>query len=253
MKNLNKQNNTDYIIQFKDNYRFISSENDKDLSDLIISQVDCGILAINTEFNIQSNFSFLNLFCCPSRKEFDKFVQLFTKIPTTESRVAQPHGHDLYILSPKCYKNDAKCYALKQPPFYDVEDFKRTIIHETVHIWEELNSPEGAMETRPDWWAQGLAVCLSKQYEEKDFKKRLNDDFKKGFVPKSEEMIGWRAYVWGCVLIQFLLENYDKNVLLNVLLKTVDEDIISFFEPNKNLFFNNFENYVRKIRKNDLG
>ncbi len=205
------------------------------------------MLAINSEFNIQSNFSFFNLFCCSSRKEFDKFVQLFTRIPTGESRVAQPQGHDLYISSPKCYKNDAKCYALEQSPFYDVEDFKRTIIHETVHIWEELNSPNGAMEIRPLWWSEGLAVCLSEQYEEKEFKKRLKADCAQGFIPKLAEMTGWRAYVWGCVLIQFLLENYDKNVFLNVLLKTVDEDIISFFETDKNLFFNNFENYKKKI------
>jgi hypothetical protein len=137
-------------------------------------------------------------------------------------------------LSPNSYRSDAACYGRDEPPFYDVEEFKRLIVHELVHIWVELSSPRDAMEVRPrpGWFGEGLAMYIAKQYEEDEFKVFLRDDYENGITPKPGEMSGRRNYTWGCILVEFLLKEFGPQEILNVITNICGEDVLSSLDPD---------------------
>jgi hypothetical protein len=236
---------SDFIVHFAGRYRFMCTENDTDLFKPITSRLDYGIQSIEHTFNIHADIPFINIFCCPSREVFDSFVQLFTNVPTNEQRIGQSQGHDIYLLSPKSYRRDAACYARRHLPFYDVEDFYRTIVHELVHVWEELCSPTGAMEVRPAWFAEGMAMYVSGSYREREFRQRLADDYKNGIIPGPDEIRGTRNYTWGCILFEFMLKEFGPHNIMDVIQNSCEHNICSLLEPDVSLFRKAYSRFVQ--------
>ena len=234
-----------FMVHFKDRYRIYYTESDSDLLDSIIQSFDHGIQSIEKIFDTQVDILFFNIFLCPSRAVFDRFVQLFTQIPTSKSRIGQPQGLDIYMLSPKCYKNDAPLYAREEPPFYDEEEFKHNLVHELVHVWEELSSPGEAMDIRPEWFSEGLAMHVSESYMEPEFTVRLKDDYEKGTVPLPDEMTGEKAYTWGCILVDFLIKRFGSQKILNIITDTCEENIISLLDSDSKSVRNEFTEFAK--------
>jgi len=240
------------MVHFKDRYRIFYSERDSDFLDFVIQALDHGIQSIETAFKTRVDILFLNVILCPSRTVFDQFVQLFTRVPTDRRRIGQPQSHDIYILSPKCYKNDAPSYGRGEPPFYDEQEFKHNLVHELVHVWEELSSPRQAMDIRPGWFSEGLAMYISESYTERKFKVRLKDDYEKGTVPLPEEMTGEKAYTWGCVLFEFLIRRFGAQKILSVITDTCEEDIISLLDSDSESMRKEFIEFAKgRIDNND--
>jgi hypothetical protein len=163
---------------------------------------------------------------------YDQLVQLITRVPTDKRRIGQPQGHDIYLLSPSCYRKDAPSYGRDKPPFYDEVEFKHNVIHELVHVWEELSSPTGAMDTRPGWFSEGLAMYVSESFTEHEFKVSLKDDYIKGIIPKPDEIREDRNYTWGCILFEFLLKEFGPQQILTVIKDTCEKDIISLLDSD---------------------
>lgn len=110
-----------------------------DLAETIVSDLDYGISRIERIFDTTAEIPFLNVFLCPSRLVFGEFLRVITTVPIDTGRIGTPHGHDLYFLSPKSYRSDAPYYGRDDPPFYDVVDFRRILVRELVHLWEEIS------------------------------------------------------------------------------------------------------------------
>ena len=235
----------DFRLFFKDRYRFICTEGDTVLLELITSQLDYGICAIEDLFHTKVEIPFVNVFCCPSRRVLDSFVRLFTQVPTNETRIGQSQGHDMYVLSPKRYRTEAPPFATDQPPFYDVEELKRNLVHELVHVWEELCSPNGAMEVRPVWFSEGLAMYVAGSYQEHEFKARLRDDYEKDIIPKPAEIDGPRNYTWGCILFEFLLKEFGPRRVLDIILNSCEHSVISLLEPSAESFWRRYSRFVQ--------
>jgi hypothetical protein len=124
---------------------------------------------------------FANLFLLPSRDEFDRFVGHITSTPTHASRVGQSRGQDIYLLSPAAYTTDAAPNWRGPDGQADLGMFRRLVAHETVHLVEEALSPREAMEVRPGWWSEGLAVRISNQHRlDADVRDHMRADLEAG-------------------------------------------------------------------------
>ena len=229
---------------FRGRYRILTTERDRDLVEIVISNLDHGVRRIEELFSTKAESPFLNVFICPSRSIFDDFVQVITTVPTSAGRIGQPQGHDLYILSPKSYRSDAPFYGRDQPPFYDPVDFRRILVHELVHVWEELSSPREAMEVGEDWFSEGMAMYIAEHNREARFEIELRADFSRGIIPKPEELSGDREYSWGCVLFEFLLEKVGPKPLLEMITKTTHENIITLLQLEPSSFWERYLDYV---------
>ena len=125
---------------------------------------------------------------------------------------------DLYLLSPNAYHYDAaSSYTSSVDGKYNKEIYQRMIAHEVVHMLEEHLSPKGAMEIRPVWWGEGLAVYISEQYKfDSDFISLSEKIIKDGLInpPKFEffnNISGSDAYIWGWILIDIIIKKCGKK------------------------------------------
>lgn len=229
---------------FRGRYRIMTTERDRDLVEIVASNLDHGVRRIEGVFSTKAEIPFLNVFICPSRSIFDDFVQVITTVPTKAGRIGQPQGHDMYILSPKSYRSDAPFYGRDEPPFYDAVDLRRILVHELVHIWEELSSPREAMEVGEDWFSEGMAMYIAEHNQEAEFEMELRADYSKGIIPKPEELSGDRVYSWGCVLFEFLLEQVGPKRLLEMITKTTHENVIALLQLEPSSFWERYLDYV---------
>ena len=235
---------TVFSVMFRGRYRIMITERDTDVVETIVSNLDYGIRRIEELFSTEAEIPFLNLFLCPSRLIFNYFLRPWRiALPGTGS-IGTAQGHDLYILSPKCYRSDAPYYGRDKSPYYDVVDFKRIVVHELVHLWEELSSPREAMELGDDWFSEGMAMYASEWYREPREELRLKADYAQGIIPKPEELSGNRNYTWGCVLFEFLLREVGPKRLLDMIKETNHKNIIALLGLERKSFWERYLDYV---------
>ena len=230
---------------FKGRYRILITERDADLVESVVSNLNHGIRRIEELFNTNVEILFINVFICPSRSIFDQFVKVITAVPTDPGRIGQPQGHDLYILSPRNYRSDAPYYGRDEPPYYDIGDFRRILVHELVHLWEELSSPRGAMDLGDAWFSEGMAMYVSEWYREPREKRRLEEDYARRIIPRPEELTGERNYTWGCVLFEFLLREVGAKRLLDMVSETNHKNIIELLGLERERFWERYLDFVR--------
>jgi hypothetical protein len=169
----------------------------------------------------------------PSRLEFDKQVLNFLKIssetPSRRSRIAQPQGTDLVLLSPTAYFLDS-IYR------YNYEEYSRLLCHELTHIYHEILSPD--MEKVPRWFSEGLAIYLSEQWI-------YEDEFKlpvaSGNIPTLDEInedINL-AYEWGWPIIKYTNEIYGKETILRCIKQDNYQEFTNFMSAEFDLIEEN--------------
>ena len=234
----------DFTVLFRGRYRVFITPRDLDLVDAVVSNLDAGISRIESVFATKADIPFINFFLCPSRLVFDEFLRVITKIPTDATRIGTPQGHDMYILSPKTYRADAPHYGRQNPPYYDVVDFRRIVIHELVHLWEELSSPKGAMEAEEDWFSEGMAMYISEWYLDEKERRRLESDYSQGIIPKPEELSEERNYTWGCVLFEFLLKELGPAPLLEMIRETNHQNKMALLGLEESSYWQRYLGFV---------
>jgi len=215
-----------YKVRFYSDIRIFFSEVDIEIVEVTASYFRESLADVSSYFDItECFFPVFNIFILRNRKEYDLFVQKYTKIPTGSSRIAQPQSIDLYILSPNAYSNDAPMYYDKDLNSYNIHDYGRTIKHEVVHMIEEMLSPFQALETRPSWFGEGLAVYLSKQYREEDeWMESLIEERELG-IPMIKELRGKKAYIFGWTLVKYIEEKIGAKGLKRIIEKSKGDDI----------------------------
>lgn len=233
------------------NYRVLFHDEDADIAELLPAHLDDALQTISRFFSITCEIDFINVFICHSRTEYDSFVQPFTRIPTKSTRIAQPQGNDICLISPNQYRLTAPTFALETPPYYDKDEFKQVVIHETVHLWEESVSPKSAMDRRPIWFSEGMAIFLSGEYRTPRHHQYLINQYRSGIMTDLDKISGEQAYTWGSLLFNFLLKEYGCGKILNTILKSDSENIIRCFTEASGDFIDQFqyfaENKIKQI------
>jgi hypothetical protein len=173
--------------------------------------VSRAISSLNRYFGLKG-FPNIHVIIAPDRREFDDKVRRFLRVPikspTHPGRIGQTQRHRMVLLSPKAYKSDS-IYS------YRASDFRRLIVHEMTHIYEEHLSPD--IENAPRWWSEGLAVYLSRQW-------RWEDDIRKPWIRALQtkripgfsdiERIAKFSYTWAWTIIHYLDRVYGCKTII---------------------------------------
>jgi len=181
-------------------------------------------------------FPLINIFIAPDRKEYDKLVAHLTKTPTSKGRLGQPQGHDLYLISPNAWPADVHPDYLTADGVCDKKVYRQFIEHEIVHMIEEYYSPKGAMELRPRWWSEGLAVYATGQYKDRLTRKYLKEDLAAGRFPAITELKGRDVYVWGWSLVRCLEKRLGRQALKKVMVSSCTQDVLGVLNLPKKKF-----------------
>lgn len=184
-------------------------------------------------FGVKPVFPLMNIFITPRRRDYDRLVAHLTRVPTHNWRLGQPQGHDLYLISPKAYPKDISANYLNSSGTCDMAMYKRFIAHEMVHMMEEYVSPKGAMEVRPQWWSDGLAVYLTGQYRDRVSSKHIKADLAAGRLPSIDGMKGAPAYTWGWSLVRHIERRFGRKKFRSVLLESNTSDIPGFLKISR--------------------
>lgn len=187
-------------------------------------------------FGLPPEFPLINIFIAPRRAEYDRMVSHLTKIPTSNGRLGQPQGHDLYLISPNAWPADVHPDYLGRDGKCDKKVYRQFIEHEIVHMIEEQFSPKGAMEIRPQWWSDGIAVYATGQYRDRLNRKLMKEDLEAGKSPMIAGMKGRDAYVWGWSLVRFIEKRLGRGALRSVIQNSCTDDILGFLKLSRSRF-----------------
>ncbi len=114
--------------------------------------------------------------------------------------------YQIYLLSYNDYRNTVHHYK-------SFEDYKRTLVHEFIHIINAIFS-NGLFPILPIW--EGIAVYLSKQYED-------SHEIK---VSQNELIEGKCDYRNFNALFNLIVENYKHEDVLRILNASIDGNIV---------------------------
>lgn len=202
-----------YLTFIKNNIEFRYIETDKQFAKETYINLKEAIIFLSNYFCLKEPFSLIRAILAPSRNEYDRLVinllGVNIKTPSDPSRIAQPQKTDIVFLSPSAYK-------LHSIYKYDPDEFRRLVFHELTHVFEEYLSPD--IETTPTWWSEGLAVYLSKQYNENEFREPVLYCIKEKLIPDFDEIKNNTklCYVWGWTIVMFIENGYGKEMILRV-------------------------------------
>jgi hypothetical protein len=182
------------------------------------------IKLLSEYFLLKKSFSPVRAVLVPNRKEYDRLVKELLKVdieqPSDPSRIAQPQRTDLVLLAPSAYSTDS-IYK------YSEKEYKRLLIHETTHMFEEHLSPN--MEKSPRWWGEGLAVCISEQWKyEDEFIPPVMEKIKNKNIPTIKEIQKSvkLAYQWGWTIVKYIEHLYGQKMILDIVTNCDDGNVI---------------------------
>jgi len=115
-------------------------------------------------------------------------------------------SYQIYLLSYNDYKNTVHHYE-------NFEDYKKTLVHEFIHIINAIFS-NASFPITPIW--EGIAVYLSKQYEN-------SHEIK---VSQNELIEGKCDYRNFNALFNLIVENYKHEDVLRILNASIDGNIV---------------------------
>ncbi len=219
-----------YRIVHDGRLRVMYVEHDRGAVESTVAGMETAIRSVENRFGLMLDWPLVNVFLAPSRVEYDELVAHLTPTPTQPGRVGQPQGHDLYLLSPEVWPSHAVPELLGRDGSYDPEVYRRLLLHETVHMVEERISPSGAMEARPAWFSEGLAVYVSRQYcTELDLIDGMLAKLEQDHLPPLSDMRGQAAYLWGWTVIRFLERRFGWERIVVVLRETNTANVLDCF------------------------
>lgn len=188
----------------------------------------------------------------PDRKEYERLVTdllgVNIEIPSNPGRIAQPQRTDIVFLSPSAYK-DHSIYT------YNARQFSMMICHELIHVFEEAMSPD--IEAMPRWWSEGLAVYLSGQWKYDDqfnFRKPALSGIKDGNIPDLfdiDDSIDM-SYEWGWTIIMFIEAFFSKELIINIIKKCHDGDIIKLLGMSYESFEHRYKDFLLGSDKDQI-
>ena len=162
----------------------------------------------------------------PTRKEYEHFVinrlGVNIEVPSNPARIAQPQRREMVFLSPSAYKEHSTFT-------YNESDYKRLVVHELTHVFEEHLSPD--IEATPGWWGEGLAAYLSGQWKhEEAYYRPVNEGIKSNEIPSFEDIKEnykfW--YDWAWTIIMFIEESFGREMINWIVRECADDNPLIF-------------------------
>jgi hypothetical protein len=232
-----RRSGVDYRMAHFDRARVLFAPGQSGLAETTYDAYLGGVARALKWMALPDEFPFANLYLAPSRVEFDLLVAHITRTPTDPWRVGQPLGLDLCLLSPDAYPADAAPAWLGSDGLCDSGMYARLVAHETVHMVEEFHSPREAMENRPMWWSEGLAVLISEQHRiDHDVRDHLRADLDAGTLPEIEELHGGPAYTWAWAVVDCLRRTVGRKKVTELITGTDGGDILGLLGVDRERF-----------------
>jgi len=202
-------------------------EPDRALAAQVTAALGLAVRSLAAYFEVEGDLPTVRAVLAPDRDEFDRLVAdlLHVEIerPSDPRRVAQTQKTDIVLLSPSAY---AAHSAYSHRP----DDFRRMVWHEAVHVVEEFVSPN--IEAAPLWWSEGLAICLSGQWQcESPFRfcEPVLEAVRASRVPTLAEVRTDHAlaYAFGWTLVRFVEKERGKGAVVRVVREMRDGDVLA--------------------------
>lgn len=180
----------------------------------------------------------------PTRSEYDRLVVellgIDIEVPSNPGRVAQPQKTDIVFLSPSAYHQHST-YS------YDAAEYRRLVVHELVHVFEEHLSPD--IEAAPRWWSEGLAAYLSGQWRHADqfrFRQPVLDGIELGRVPSISEIQAdvQLCYAWGWTIIMFIEKVYGSDTVARIVKECRDGDVLATLGEDPRVFEKEWQRWL---------
>lgn len=180
----------------------------------------------------------------PTRSEYDRLVVgllgVDIEVPSNPGRVAQPQRTDIVFLSPSAYR-------LHSTYSYKADEYRRLVVHELVHVFEEHLSPD--IEAAPRWWSEGLAAYLSGQWRHADqfqFRQPVLDGIRLGRVPCISEIEAdvQLCYAWGWTIVMFIDEVCGRDAVVKAVRDCTGGNVIATIGENPDAFEKSWQEWM---------
>lgn len=186
-------------------------EESKNIIDELCSYLDENCKSVMNFFDIASIPVKAIINIIPSKEEYDRlFEEEYGFKANKSSRGMCKRDGSINYLSINDYKNTSHAFDDQD---YDkaLEGFKKTLVHEFVHFVNKVFNKENKCGFSATYLKEGIAVYLSKQKENQilKFNFSLNDLL--------ESDINKRKYDGYYLVVKYLIDNYDKSVVFNLL------------------------------------
>lgn len=123
----------------------------------------------------------------------------------------------------------------------DIENYKKTLVHECVHYINNLFNKENNCGATAIYLREGIAVYLSHQNDNKSliFDYTLNDFLNNSKVTKN-------CYAGYYLIVKYLIENYDKSFVLDLFTSSRKANLFLKDElyEKANTFYNKKQNKI---------
>lgn len=245
--------NLKYTIKYFEGARVIFCDRDANAVDETCKYALTGIRRGLRFFLLPPGFPLMNIFIAPDREEYDRLVSHLTKVPTSKGRLGQPQGHDLYLISPNVWPISVHPDYLGPDGACDRKVYRQFIEHEIIHMIEEYSSPRNAMEIRPQWWGDGIAVYATGQYSDRINRKEMEKDLSAEKFPRLAEMKGRDAYVWGWSLVRFIEKRFGRGALKRIIKESYTADIPAFLKLRRKEFESEWRKAVPGLAREAMG
>ena len=180
----------------------------------------------------------------PTRSEYDRLVVgllgVDIEVPSNPGRVAQPQRTDIVFLSPSAYGQHST-YR------YNADEYRRLVVHELVHVFEEHLAPD--IEANQRWWSEGLAAYLSGQWRHEDqfqFRQPVMEGIRLRRVPGINEIQTdvELCYAWGWTIVMFIEDTYGKDAIVKIVNKCDDGDVLATLGEDPDAFEKRWQEWL---------
>lgn len=218
-----------------ESYRYVQNENitvyyiGNDMR--FVVEVKEGILYAYKELEnyfhlIDKGFS-IRAIIAMNRREYNYISKMILKLrgnnESKKSQVSITSKNDLLILSPFAYEEEST-YT------YDEYKLKKVIYSQVVHIFNEFLSLNP--EASSTWFGQGIAIYLSKLWNEENINKEIKKAIKEDMIP-SLKMIQENKSLyktWGWTIVRYIEDVYGKETINEIIRKYDVDDIFNILK-----------------------
>lgn len=215
-----------------------------DLAKKTSTTLENALIFCKQYFSLDDQFPKIRVVFVPNRDEFDRLVRdllrVEIEIPSHPARIAQTQRFDMLVLSPIAYEKHATFT-------FEPDAFNRLLFHELIHIVEEYLSPN--IEVIPNWWSEGLAIYLSKQWlNDENFRKPALDGIKFNQIPDINQIEKDRvlSYDWGWTIVHYLTQIRGKEMIDKIVNECEDGNVINIIAEDVHAFEYEWKIWLQK-------
>jgi len=234
----------DYLALGNDRIKIRYIDKDRSFAEEVAVMLEEAVDSLTRYFDLKTSFPPIRAVLVPSRDEFDRLVADLLCIeierPSPPGRMAQPQRTDVIVLSPSAYEQ----HSTRR---YFPDEYRRLLIHEVMHMFEEHLAPN--METPPRWWSEGLAAYLSDQWRYEDtytFRQPVLQGLETGSIPDIREIEASipLCYDWGWSIVMFIEKTYGRESILRIVRECDNGGVCGMLGEDMDTFQRNWKRWL---------